>query len=252
MTLVCSSRIPCGIRLLILGAKTDKIILTLRNGPLAHLVERTHGMGEVTGSSPVRSKMEKKKIFVLVGHPDNDSLSAEFAANYARGAEETGHEVRRVNLGDLSFDPILHKGYKENQPLESDLLRVQEDIRWCDHFVIFYPAWFSTMPALLKGMFDRLWLPGFAFQFYKEGMFKEKLWRALLKGRTARVFVLSDSPPILARLIFGDTTNEIRKGILWFAGIHARVKKIGPVKFITELKVEKWRQRFHRWGRKAW
>src|SRR6185295_7461584 len=26
-----------------------------RCGPLAHLVERTHGMGEVTGSSPVRS-----------------------------------------------------------------------------------------------------------------------------------------------------------------------------------------------------
>ena len=196
--------------------------------------------------------MKKKKIFVLVGHPDSESLSAKFATSYARGAEEARHEVRRVALGDLSFDPILHKGYKAQQPLEPDLLKVQEDIKWCNHFVILYPAWFSTMPALLKGMFDRLWLPGFAFQFYKEGIFKEKLWRALLKGRTARVFVLSDSPPIFARLIFGDTTNEIRKGILWFAGIRARVKKVGPVKFITEPKMQRWRRRFHRWGESSY
>lgn len=196
--------------------------------------------------------MRKKKIFVLVGHPDSDSLSAEFAASYIRGAGKAGHEVRRVNLGNLSFDPILHRGYKGVQPLEPDLLKVQEDIRWCDHFVIFYPAWFSTMPALLKGLFDRIWLPGFAFQFRKEGLFKDLLWRSLLRGRSARVFVLSDSPPILARLIFGDTTNEIRKGILWFAGIRARVKKIGPVKFIAERGVERWKQRFHRWGAKGW
>lgn len=196
--------------------------------------------------------MRTRKIFVLVGHPDSDSLSSDFATSYVAGAKEAGHEVRRVNLGELSFDPILHRGYKAQQPLEPDLVKVQEHIRWCEHFVILYPAWFSTMPALLKGMFDRMWLPGFAFQFYKEGVFKDKFWRSLLKGRTARVFVLSDSPPIFARLIFGDTTNEIRKGILWFAGIRARVKKVGPVKFITAEGVARLRQRFNRWGGKAY
>ncbi|OGL87452.1 hypothetical protein A3I40_02625 [Candidatus Uhrbacteria bacterium RIFCSPLOWO2_02_FULL_48_12] len=196
--------------------------------------------------------MKKKKVFVLVGHPDNESLSAKFATSYVHGAEEAGHDVRRTNLGELSFDPILHRGYKAQQPLEPDLLTMQEDILWCDHFVILYPTWFSTMPALLKGLFDRIWLPGFAFQFRKEGIFKDKLWRGLLKGRTARVFVLSDSPPILARLIFGDTTNEIRKGILWFSGIRARVKKVGPVKFLTPRRTERWKRRFHRWGKHGW
>ena len=174
------------------------------------------------------------KIFVLVGHPDTQSLSADLATSYMHGAEKAGHTVRRTNLGELSFDPILHKAYKEIQPLEPDLVRLQEDIKWADHFVIFYPAWWSTMPALLKGMFDRIWLPGFAYQFYKTGLFKGLLWQRLMKGKTARIFVLSDSPPILARLIFGDTTNEIRKGILWFSGFRTRIKKIGPLKFITE------------------
>ncbi len=196
--------------------------------------------------------MEKKKIFVLVGHPDSESLSSHFATSYAYGAEEAGYEVRRTNLGQLLFDPILHKGYKEMQPLEPDLLKIQEDIRWADHFVIVYPAWWSTMPALLKGMFDRLWLPKFAFEFHGTGIFKNLLWRRLLKGKSARVFVLSDAPPIFARLIFGDTTNEIRKGILWFAGFRVRVKKIGPLKFTTEAKVARWEKKFHRWGGKGW
>ncbi|MDO8620266.1 MAG: NAD(P)H-dependent oxidoreductase [bacterium] len=196
--------------------------------------------------------MKKRKIFVLVGHPNRDSLSYTLATSYVYGAEERGHEVRRANLGDLTFDPILHKAYKAIQPLEPDLLKLQEDIKWADHLVVVYPAWWSTMPALLKGMFDRMWLPGFAYQFYKTGIFKDLLWKPLMKGKSARVFVLSDSPPIFARLLFGDTTNEIRKGILWFSGYRARVKKIGPLKFVTEQQVEKWKQKFRGWGSDAW
>lgn len=196
--------------------------------------------------------MQKKKIFVLVGHPDSESLSSEFATTYAYGAEEAGHEVRRTNLGELSFDPILHKGYKILQELEPDLVKLQEDIKWADHFVVIYPAWWSTMPALLKGMFDRIWLPKFAYEFYKTGLFEGLLWTPLMKGKTARVFVLSDSPPVFARLIFGDTTNEIRKGILCFSGFRPGIKKIGPLKFITEKGKEKWKLRFHRWGGRAY
>ena len=196
--------------------------------------------------------MNQKKIFVLVGHPDSDSLSSQFATSYVYGAKEKGHVVRRTNLGELSFDPILHKGYKVRQELEPDLLKLQEDINWADHFVVVYPAWWSTMPALLKGMFDRIWLPKFAYEFYKTGPFAGLLWKPMMKGKTARVFVLSDAPPIFARLIFGDTTNEIRKGILWFSGFRPRVKKIGPLKFVSERKVEKWKLRFHKWGGKAY
>jgi putative NADPH-quinone reductase len=104
------------------------------------------------------------------------------------------------------------------------------------------------MPATLKGMFDRIWLPGFAFRFYQSGLW----WDGLLKGRTARVFVTSDAPPIFTRIIFGDTTNEIRKGILWFSGIKPRVKKIGPLKNISEKKKGKWLDRIRKWGSRAY
>ena len=186
----------------------------------------------------------QKKIFILVGHPDRESFNLKLAESYARGAKEKDNEVRLTSLADLSFDPILHHGYKIIQELEPDLLQIQVDIKWCDHFVIFYPSWWSTMPALLKGMFDRIWLPDFAFKFYDHGFW----WQGLLKGRTARVFVTSNSPAILARFIFGDSTNEIRKGILWFAGFKVRVKKIGLFKNIKESKKAKLLAKLKKWG----
>ena len=189
-----------------------------------------------------------KKIFILVGHPDAESFNRDLAYSYAEGARGKGHEVRIKNLSELKFDPILHRGYREIQELEPDLKAVQEDIRWCDHFVIFYPSWWSTMPALLKGFFDRVWLPGFAFKFHKNGLW----WDGLLKGRSARVFVTSDAPPLFTRIIFGDTTNEIRKGILWFSGLSVSVKKIGPLKRISEEKKQKWLNKVKSWGSKAY
>jgi NAD(P)H dehydrogenase (quinone) len=188
-----------------------------------------------------------KKITVLLGHPDKETLTEFFVESYIKGAEKAGHEVRRINVGDLKFDPILHKGYKVIQELEPDLIKAQEDIKWCDHLVVFYPTWWSTMPALLKGFFDRLWLPGFAFRFHKSGYW----WQGLFKGKTARVFVTSDTPPLVARIIFGDTTNEIRRGILWFSGFRVAVKKIGPCKHITPAKAERFGRMLQRYGKCA-
>src|SRR3990167_320914 len=76
-----------------------------------------------------------KKIYILLGHPDKETLSGHFADIYEQEAKAAGHEVRRTNIGDLSFDPILHKGYKVIQELEPDLLKVQEDMRWAEHLV---------------------------------------------------------------------------------------------------------------------
>ena len=81
------------------------------------------------------------------------------------------------------------------------------------------------MPALLKGLFDRFWLPGFAFNFNKE----TKKIDQHLKGKTARVYVLSGShSPFKTWWKFGDYTNEIQYGILEFAGIKTQVSTYGP------------------------
>lgn len=178
-----------------------------------------------------------RKIFLLLGHSNLGGFTADLAAAYESAAREAGHDVRRLNIGELKFDPILHKGYDEIQPLEPDLVRVQENIRWADHFVVFYPNWWTSMPALLKGMFDRMWLPGFAFSFDKET--HEVI--ELLKGKTARVIVVDGAhSPFMTRLKYGDYTNEISRGILGFSGMKTRVTTMGPCEHADKEKRDAW------------
>ncbi len=186
-----------------------------------------------------------KKRVILLGHPNpGPTLSGEFALIYEAAARKAGHEVKRYDLAKLRFDPILHLGYKAIQELEPDLKEVQEAIKWADHMVVVYPNWWCTMPALLKGLFDRLWLPGFAFNMRKNSAGKQTVgWHKRLKGKTARVFVLSGTHPLLIWIFFGDYTNEIKKGILWFAGFKPKVTHFGPTDQAPEWMKNNWRKK---------
>lgn len=192
--------------------------------------------------------MDPKKILVLCGHPDVDTFTGSVLDHYQAAAEEAGHEVHRLNLGELNFDPILHKGYKEIQQLEPDLVRVQDAIREADHIVIGYPNWWCTMPALLKGLFDRIWLPGFAFNFNRDtGKVEQHL-----TGKTARVFILSGShSPFRTWWRYGDYTNEIQFGILEFAGIKTQVTSYGPCERVDDEQRARWIKEVDQFGKKA-
>lgn len=169
--------------------------------------------------------MRKTRVYILLGHPDSgpEPLSRQIADAYEAAAREAGHDVRRTNIFDLSFDPVLHKGYRAIQELEPDLKKVQEDLSWCEHFVLVYPNWWGSMPGQLKGMWDRLFLPRFAFRMWKNRFG----WDALLKGRSARVIITCGNPVILDHLAFGDFTDTIKRSLLEFAGFRTHVFAIG-------------------------
>ncbi|MCD5381822.1 MAG: NAD(P)H-dependent oxidoreductase [Candidatus Pacebacteria bacterium] len=176
-----------------------------------------------------------KNILVLLGNPDTETFSGKIADTYEAAAQEAGHEVFRMNIGAMQFDPILHAGYKEIQELEPDLLLFQEKVKWADHIVVVYPNWWCTMPAALKGLFDRSWLPGFAFNFSKEN---GKLMQRLT-GKTARAIIVAGShSPFMTWWKFGDFTNEIAHGILGFAGIKTKVTAFGPTNKMSDRKSE--------------
>jgi len=195
---------------------------------------------------------DRKKVLVFLGHEDCDTLSGALADSFEKGARDNGHEVKRINICDLKFDPILHKGYKEIQELEPDLKRVQEEMKWADHFAIFYPNWWGTMPAILKGMFDRMFLPRFAFGFRKTGFMKRLRWEKLMKGKSAHVCITMNYKPWIARLLFGDNSNEITKNILGFSGFSPiYLVKMGPVEKMPEEKIEVLKKRAYQMGKKA-
>lgn len=193
------------------------------------------------------------KIYILLGHPNTEpTLSSSIADAYEAAAKAAGHEVRRANIGELSFDPILHKGYREIQALEPDLLKVQEDIKWCDHFVLIYPLWWSSVPALLKGLIDRMWLPAFAYRFLKGPDGKSVIgWQRLLKGRTARLIVLMKNLPLLEHFMYGNITSDIANCVLRFSGFKVRITEIGNSEGMSEGGKVAWIRRISTLAAKA-
>ncbi|MEQ9303222.1 MAG: NAD(P)H-dependent oxidoreductase, partial [Marinoscillum sp.] len=105
-----------------------------------------------------------KKILVICGHPDSNSLNAAFAEHYSNEARQK-FEVRTLNLRDLNFNYNLEYGYNKRTELEPDLLAAQQDIMWADHLVWFFPTWWGSYPAVMKAFLDRTMLPGFAFKY---------------------------------------------------------------------------------------
>lgn len=187
-----------------------------------------------------------KKIVVILGTSDPASFCAALTDEYVASAEKAGHSVRCFKLGEIDFDPVLRHGYREIQPLEPGLVSIQEAITWSEHLVFVYPIWWGGMPAVLKGLFDRVFLPGFAFK-YREG---SQFWDKLLAGRSAHVITTMDTPPWYFRLVYRNPAhNQIRRTILEFSGIKpVKITSFGPVRYASEAKRKGWLDQISRFA----
>lgn len=187
------------------------------------------------------------KTLVLLGQPNAQSLCGALADAYAAGARAAGADVEVLRLGDLDFDPILHHGYAQIQPLEPDLVRAQELILSADQLCLVTPIWWGTYPALLKGFLDRVLLPGFAFRYAKPGR-QERL----LNGKRARLIITGDSPWLWLKFVVGDSTvAALRNSTLRFCGYRpVRVTRLSPVRGSTPQRRAEWIARARELGRR--
>ncbi len=178
-----------------------------------------------------------KKILVLLGHPAKKSYCKSLADAYCTGAEKSGAEVKRWNVRDIKFDPILWEGYQKIQKLEPDLKRLQEDVKWAEHIVWVFPVWWGGMPAIMKGLIDRIMLPGFAFKYQRDSLFPKRF----LTGKTARLIMTMGGPSWFFRLLGGPALKQMRLWVMKFCGISpVRVTAIGGVvPTISEKRIKK-------------
>ena len=107
---------------------------------------------------------------MIHSHPVTDSFSGALRDSAIEGARAAGHDVRVLDLGAMSFNPVMSaeelRGYKAVTPAANEDLTVHIDaVRWADVLVFVYPTWWSTLPAQLKGWLERVMRPGVAFVF---------------------------------------------------------------------------------------
>lgn len=185
------------------------------------------------------------RVLAVAGHPRPGSYAAALAAAYAEGASAAGAEVELIDLSALDFDPDVHPPSPRDQPLEPDLERVRLAIERADHLVFVYPAWWGVGPARLRGLLDRVLLPGFAFRERPDGRYE-----GLLAGRTAHLVATLDMPPWVYRLVYRAAgVQAMKRSALGFCGVETtRVLLLGPVKESTLAGRAAWLARAHALG----
>lgn len=131
------------------------------------------------------------KHAIILAHPSADSFAASVAAAYADAVAALGHATVTRDLYRLGFDPCLKANERPDAAdyqVAEDIARERAAIDGCEVFVLVYPIWFGTPPAILKGYIDRVFSAGFAFESFHQGR-----TRPLLVGRRLISFTSSGS-----------------------------------------------------------
>lgn len=114
------------------------------------------------------------RALVVVAHPCPDSLIHAAAAAAVRGLEQGGHQVKLIDLYAEGFRPAMSTeerlAYHSDAPLLDPVAAAHAElVCWADTIVVAYPTWWSGMPAILKGWFERVFVTGVAFGFDDSG-----------------------------------------------------------------------------------
>jgi putative NADPH-quinone reductase len=173
-------------------------------------------------------------ILLIDGHPDPDPgrFVHALADAYAAGTQAGGHAVRRLDLATMEI-PILRSRSEWTAAPPPAIAAAQDDIRWAQHLVIFYPLWLGDVPALLKAFLEQVARPGFALA---EGTMP----KPLLGGRSARLVVTMGMPAFFYRFYFGaHSVKSFERNILKLVGIKPVASSlVGNVEGAADARVQ--------------
>lgn len=188
-----------------------------------------------------------RTILVIQGHPDpaGGHLCHALADAYIAGAREAGHRVEVLDLAHLDIPFLRTQQEFEYGSLPETLMPAREAVMRAEHYVIIFPLWLGTMPALLKAFLEHIIRPGIAFLYQEKAM-----PRQLLKGRSARIIVTMGMPAFIYRWVFlAHGVKVLERGILKFVGISpVRTLYIGGIGAPDKAPIAAWIKKIHQIG----
>lgn len=108
------------------------------------------------------------RVMVLHAHPVAESFNGSLHRLIVDRLSAKGHEVDDCDLYAEDFDPRLTReeriGYHDIGPNIEPVKNYVERLRAAEALVMSYPVWNFGYPAILKGFFDRVFLPGVSFK----------------------------------------------------------------------------------------
>jgi len=107
------------------------------------------------------------RVLVLYAHPCEDSFVSALHDKVVAGLRAGGHEVDDCDLYAEEFEPVLSRAerqfYHEVPANRGPVAAYVERLERAEALVLVFPVWNFGFPAILKGFFDRVFLPGVSF-----------------------------------------------------------------------------------------
>ncbi len=107
------------------------------------------------------------KYLVVTTHPLSNSLCKLLTEHVVTKLTAMKHEVVVEDLYAEKFEPVLtaveRESYYSGSYDSSNTSEQVERLQEAEALVLLFPTWWFSFPAMLKGWFDRVWVPGIAY-----------------------------------------------------------------------------------------
>ncbi|MGE4261072.1 NAD(P)H-dependent oxidoreductase [Shewanella sp.] len=202
-------------------------------------------------------------ILLVYAHPEPQSLNGALRDFAVSHLQQVGQQVQVSDLYAMNWKATLDsRDFPARQPgrfdasLDSavafkddtqnaDIKAEQQKLLWADTVIFQFPLWWFSMPAIMKGWFDRVYAHGFA---YGVGEFSDSRWgdrygEGVMTGKRAMLLVTTGGwdSHYSSRGINGpidDLLFPIQHGCLFYPGFSVlpplvlyRVQKMQPSAF---------------------
>jgi len=113
------------------------------------------------------------RVLVVFAHPQGDSLNGTIRDRAIAALHNNGHEVDLCDLYAEGFEPVLSAAergaYFDVEANRARNAGYVDRLFAVEALIFIFPTWTLGPPAILKGFFDRVMVPGVSFRLDKDG-----------------------------------------------------------------------------------
>ena len=108
-------------------------------------------------------------VTIVFAHPWHGSFNKAILDAIIDEYDNNNVAYEVLDLHKDNFNPVFTEDelsvYNKGKVLDPLILRYQQVIKKSDKMIFIFPNWWNTMPAILKGFFDKVLLKDFAFNY---------------------------------------------------------------------------------------
>ena len=149
---------------------------------------------------------------IVFAHPWNGSFNKAILDKVVEKLDETKQKYTIIDLNKDKFNPVMTEEelslYSQGKSIDPLVEKYQKILKNTDELILVFPIWWMSMPAILKGFFDKVMTKGFAYESTQTGI------KGILTNiKMAKMITTATAPKFLLNITgFGITMKKANLG----------------------------------------